>query len=424
MAAASKELLALVGRVRRIGWDVEQAPAGGATKWLYMVTAPDGFHIQLHSTPSDTNWEKSVLRKLNDHGFAEAEKAWLENDETQRLAKIEADRAKNERALAEAQKRAASVSKAAGPYGPQVASIDWIFTRHELPETKRCLITPELARKILDELNTSNRPLRESKVTYWQTIMKSGRWLYTHQGLAFSTTGALQDGQHRLEAAHREGFTLDINISVGMPDENFAVVDTGTIRSGADTLAVEGKDNVNILAAATKLVMVYDVYGVESRFGISRRQPNEAILAAATKYGKRLDEAVLLAKEINHYKSGPHMSPNALAAGIYLISRRLAKSNELVAEFLRGYKEGTDLPTGDSRIALRTFMFNMKDSRHRKVPVVDQLGVFIKAWNAWVTNRGVTTISFRKDELMPKVILPPRDLTPNGIQFSDDEYNE
>src|SRR5258706_6744243 len=256
MPTARDEALKIAGRARRLGWPVVQSDGG--SDWLYRITCPDGFRVQLHSSPSDRNWIKAVMKQLNDHGFEEAEEAWKIKDEENRQAILAEDRRKNAAALQAAQTRASAMSRAAGPYGPQVATVDWIFTKHEVPETRRVLVTPELAAKILEELNTNNRPLRSTRVTYWTTLIAKGHWRYTHQGIAFDTRGALQDGQHRLAAAVQEGHTLDINVSVGMPVDNFAFVDTGTTRSGGDTLAVAGKDNSNTLAAATKLLAIFN----------------------------------------------------------------------------------------------------------------------------------------------------------------------
>jgi hypothetical protein len=409
MAAVSKEINIIVARVRRVWGDKAIERSDGGNDWLYRITAPDGHRVQLHSSPSDSNWERVVMRQLNQHGFSKDEVEYLKREEKERQDKLEAARQKAADDLEKAQKRALTVAKAAGPYGPQVASVPWIFTAHDLPETRHCLITPELARKIVDELNTRNRPLRDGKVEFWRLLMRNGHWRYTHQGVAFDLTGALQDGQHRLEAAAREGFTLDINVSVGMPVENFTAVDTGAPRSGSDTLAVEGRSNASILAAATKLIFVYDRYGVEMRTGIRARMPNDSLAEAASKYGKRLDDAVAWAKTIRSKKGAPKMSSNALAAGIFLISRRLNKTDPRVEEFLRGFRDGSELASGDARNALRTFMFNMTNTRTRRVSVEDQLGIFIKAWNLWVNGRGTNNLAFRRDEIMPRVFLPPKD---------------
>lgn len=409
MPTPRSEANALAGRIRRV-WGNDAVEAGGGSQgFLWRVTSPNtGDRIQLHGTPSDTNWLKNVMRQLKAAGFDRDEELYLEQQEVERQQRIEQDHQQNELALAKAQRRLSALTKAAGPLGAQVPDISWLFTAHEFPETKRLLIVPELARKILDELNTANRPLRPRRVEYWASVMRRGRWAYTHQGIAFNTIPELQDGQHRLAAAALEGYTLDVNVTVGMPVENFMRVDVGAGRTGGDTFATEKKDFPNTLSGAGKLIYGYDRYGSEMRL-VARgmKVPNDELSEAVEKYGDELQDAVALARSLTGQRGGPKMSPNALSAGIYLISRRLPKNDARVKEFIRGYAEGTNLSAGDARIALRAYMTGLSEP-NRKVPVQDQLGVWIKAWNAWVNGRSYSFLSIRKDELMPSVFIPAR----------------
>src|SRR5256885_4562153 len=60
-------------------------------------------------------------------------------------------------------------------------------------------ITPKKAAEYL-ERNTANRPLSAKTVRDFAAAMRRGEWQVTHQGIAFDTTRALVDGQHRLAA--------------------------------------------------------------------------------------------------------------------------------------------------------------------------------------------------------------------------------
>lgn len=395
---------------------VEQS--NGRQDWVYRITCPDGFRVQLHGTPSERNWKKNVIKDLNDHGLAEAEAAHEIAEERARQEKIEEDRRRNEEALRVAKERSrqeALARSAAGPYVAQLVDPSWVFTPHVLPETRRVIIDSTMAREILDKFNSSNRPLRKGRVEYWASIIKRGKWRYTHQGIALDTTPVLQDGQHRLAAlvhlSEVEGqeHTLDINLSVGMPPENFGAIDVGAQRSAADTLYLMKKENHIVLSGAARHVIVYDRWGGEMRLGMKgARVPNDEFAEAVEKYGKRLEAAVQQAISIYSYKDSPKMSKVALAAGIFLISRKLRENDPRVTEFLRGYKEGTDLPAGDVRVSLRRYMDNLKPaSARRGVPTVDQLGIFIKAWNAWCNGRSIGNLILRSDELMPSVFVPP-----------------
>lgn len=414
MPTARAEMMKIAARARLVFGNDSVETGNGRQDWLFRITCPDGYRVQLHSSPSDRNWKNTVERELNAHGFAEALEAYERAEEDRRLESLKEAEEKNRQRFAEVKRRAdhaQSRAKAAGPYAPQPVDIDWLFTPHELPETRRVLLTPEIAQEILDKLNSANRPLRPGRVAYWASIIKKGRWRFTHQGIAFDTRGWLQDGQHRLKAAIQENYTLDILISVGMPTDNFGVVDVGAARSGADTLARLGKTNYKNLSGSIRLTAVYDRYGPEFRAGEKVRIPNDEIEELSEKYGELLEQAVSLAHTVYNRGSrgGPRMSPVAAGCGIYLISRNLPDgvNDDRVVEFLRGYSEGTGLFAGDARLPLRSYMSNLVDNKNRKVPAGDQLAIFLKAWKAWINNEAANFLSWRKSELMPEVALPP-----------------
>lgn len=407
------EVMELVGRVRRVWGPKSVEMASGSQDWLYRISCPDKWRIQIHKTPSDRNWKKSVEAELKAHGFLEDEAEWKEQETVRKKLRHEEMLERNKVALRETERRAKeenAVLRAAGPYVAKPADVDWIFTPHEFPETRRFLITPVLAEKILVELNSANRPLRKGRVAYWASIIRKDRWRFTHQGIAFDVNAVLQDGQHRLAAAVEEGFTLDVLVTVGMPSDNYGVVDVGAPRSGGDTLARLGKANYNHLNGAIRLVALYDKYGPEFRSGIKGRIPNDEIEELAEKYGQKLEDCIASASTLyfKHRRGGPKMSIVAGGAGLFLITRNLPEGleDERVLEFIRGYSDGTNLFAGDARLPLRNYMTNLTDNRNRKVPVSDQLAVFLKAWNAWVQGDAVNVLGWRKNELMPTVVIP------------------
>src|SRR3954467_14111979 len=63
-------------------------------------------------------------------------------------------------------------------------------------------VTPDLAAQWL-RANTGNRPVREAHVRSLAEEITADRWKVTHQGIAFSLSGRLMDGQHRLRAVIR-----------------------------------------------------------------------------------------------------------------------------------------------------------------------------------------------------------------------------
>lgn len=410
MAVKTEEILKIVSRVRRLGWDVEQA--NGRQDWVYRITCPDKYRIQIHGTPSDRNWLKSLIKDLNAHGFAEAEAAYELATEQARQQRLEEDRKRNDeilKATEEKAKREAFTRVVAGPYVAQVVDEDWFFKPHPVPETRRALISPELAQKILDVLNTGNRPIRKARVAFWADQMNSGNFVYTHQGIAINHKPQLQDGQHRLAASVLANYTLDVNVSVGMPETNFAVIDSGASRTASDALAVIGKVNTNVLAGTVRLVILYDIAGPELRLRSKSRIPHKQMVEGTQKYGEEIEECVRQAQNIlSRVSATRSMSRISLAAGLYLIGRKVKKDDPRFTDFVNDFRDGVNLPYGDVRWHLRNFMDNIgQGRRHRRVSTEEQLGVFIKAWNAWASGRVVKQLAFRGNELFPSVFVPP-----------------
>lgn len=422
--AVIQEIKEYALRAQRVGWQVDKSTGNEA--WQYLIHCPPcnlrncTHKVQLHSSPSDRNWYKTVERSLNRHGFDRAEADFAESNESLRRDAIDRAMQQNEtktKLIERLAEQHRAVNKAAGPYVAQPVDIHWLFGAHEVPESRRVLLPPDVSQVLTMSYNSRNRPIRPSRVQYWANQMrpdKNGniRWRYTHQGISIDTTGELQDGQHRLLAAVQEKFTLDVQIFVGMPRENFGSIDVNAPRSAVDTMSLLNKSNPAETSGATRLIIIYDRFGSEMRSGMRTKIPNDELAEYVDKFGVELAESIDKAIEISRHqrhRGSPKMSKSALSAGIYLISRRLPENDERLVEFLRGYDEGTNLPNGDVRVPLRTFMTNLSGGRENRnyVPAHEQLAVFIKAWNAWVTGRSMSYLAYRKDELMPSVFLPP-----------------
>lgn len=106
-------------------------------------------------------------------------------------------------------------------------------------KTELTLVTPEMAKKWLSE-NTDNRPLRPNVVSTLFKAYERGEWKVTHQGIAFSPTGRLLDGQHRLSfiAELPSGKGVYMNVSYGVPEESFEALDLGVKRTMSDIYQV------------------------------------------------------------------------------------------------------------------------------------------------------------------------------------------
>jgi hypothetical protein len=116
-------------------------------------------------------------------------------------------------------------------------------------------VTPDLARKWLEANASFNRPVRVSRVRYFRVLYESGGFRTTPQGIAFSTSGWLIDGQHRLVALSQmpEGFAIRLVVVTEAPDEVYEALDQGMRRRFSDVLGVSS----GLISVANVLVKVY-----------------------------------------------------------------------------------------------------------------------------------------------------------------------
>lgn len=106
------------------------------------------------------------------------------------------------------------------------------------------VVTPAMASEWLKR-NTRNRHISESYVDSLARDMESGRWMFTHQGIAFDCDGNLLDGQHRLTAIVRSGVPLRMVVTHGMSRNSIAGIDQGNVRSASDVLKLGHSKDVS-----------------------------------------------------------------------------------------------------------------------------------------------------------------------------------
>lgn len=100
-------------------------------------------------------------------------------------------------------------------------------------------VTPHLASEWL-RFNVDNRTLRRTTVETLKGAFQRGEYKQTHQGIAFSETGRLLDGQHRLTAISelRDG-VFPMVVTWGLPDDAFGAIDVGLKRTAADVTGLD-----------------------------------------------------------------------------------------------------------------------------------------------------------------------------------------
>ncbi|WP_141698345.1 hypothetical protein [Streptomyces lushanensis] len=260
-------------------------------------------------------------------------------------------------------------------------------------------VTPELADTFLSRASVNRRLNMGHVKALTETILR-GEWKLTHQGIAFDKTGALLDGQHRLQAIIEANTPVEMIVFEGLPKDVFPVLDTGKRRSAADTLLSTGAKYLPLLSSTIRHVILFKTMPNEPWSGARAHVSNDQILAAYNEDRDGYGEAVTIGRELSKHLFA---SPTAAAVG-YFVTHEVAPAAN-IEEWTSGLKSGASLDPGDARLALREVP---KDTQRRgskrRIDMRDQVAIYIKAWNAWMEPERADELRLRrlrKGEKMP-----------------------
>jgi hypothetical protein len=260
-------------------------------------------------------------------------------------------------------------------------------------------VTPKKAADYL-ERNTANRPLSKRTVREFAAAMRRGDWQVTHQGIAFDTTGALVDGQHRLAAIVEAGIPVEMTVFTEVPVGAFDVLDTGKRRNAADALAIEGEKSAVMLAAMVRTVWLYEHRPELAWSGGDAAVTNHQIVQTLQQHPK-LRDFVAVGEQI---ATATGMIKSAAAAASYLVSQ--ASGRDLTPWF-DGIIEGVGLVKGDPRLMFRRVMFNHTRKQAgqplRRRETREHVTLYLKAFNAWATDTRLTQLRYTPREPVPPI---------------------
>jgi hypothetical protein len=256
----------------------------------------------------------------------------------------------------------------------------------------------------------TNRPLSKRTVNRYAIQMLRGLWRPTHQGIGFSVKGYLKDGQHRLLAivqAAEEGaidgdeilaaqpkIKIKMQVTFGLDDDVFEVLDTGLPRNASQILAIAGYVNQLQLAASARMLFIYDNY--DFKLWRSTKVTNHDILSTVKQTG--IDQYI---PEITPLKPIGFIVPSS-AVGYYICER--AYPSGPIVDFIDGLRTGEDMKGDDPRMVLRNYMIRSKGQPKIRRDAYSHLALFITAWNDFVEGKKRNVISWRSTSDFPKPI--------------------
>lgn len=261
-------------------------------------------------------------------------------------------------------------------------------------------ITPELAKHLLATTNHDNRPLKPAHVKMLSTALKNDEWMLNGETIAFSKSGRLLDGQHRLTACVNTDKAFQTVIIKGIEDEAaFGTIDTGKPRSVTDLMSLQGLPKAPLFSAIAKQHKAWleTDQDQRSRFTLTTRQYTERSVAL---HGIKHSAEIFPAFEVTQ-KLGRKSAAIGFAA-LLIMDVALDDGEAFFAELASIWSdECSPDPQSPSYVLYRWICEEEHIFRPAKMTVLAALT--IKAFNAHIKNEQVKKLFWKPSDGFPSV---------------------
>lgn len=165
-------------------------------------------------------------------------------------------------------------------------------------EWQRIVITPEIARYLLDSTSVKNRRINDVSVRVMADDMRKGNWRCTPQGISLDSDQNIVDGQHRLAAVVKANKGIEMWVCFGASSNDIHVIDSGSSRSACAVFMINGVSNAP-LVCSTVLGHLNIITGRLSVIdGGARRRSYTELIEQYGAYAVQYQEIVKAAKRI------------------------------------------------------------------------------------------------------------------------------
>lgn len=219
---------------------------------------------------------------------------------------------------------------------------------HDGITVTKTVVTPAMALEFLKQ-NDANRKPKPAKVEQYSRDMKQGRWVFDGSAIKFGRDDSgeewLLDGQNRLMALVRSGTTQTFLVVRGLDPEDQAIMDSGTPRSVADNLHMEGtKARPTHLAATARLIWRIGL-GSE-KYSSSQEQATNQEILELIHTNPKIEASLIAVEGIGRVKLRVPVAATSYYFGLVQVP-------ELTVEFFNKLISGANMREGDPALALQ-----------------------------------------------------------------------
>lgn len=239
--------------------------------------------------------------------------------------------------------------------------------------TKTLVVDRHVAEALL-AYNTANRRVNRRKLDVLVEQIAAGEFVNTGEPIIVSSSGILNDGQHRLTAVLEADATVEMDVRFGVPREYHVKTDTGASRTPADVLSIKGVKSGSQVAATLRLLLLYE-RGLPDHI---RTFISNAEVSAAHERWPDIEDIVALVGSFEWPKGAKSTS---LLATAFLASRSPQKAK--LQPWLDAVSSGTGLTRTDPAYVLREKLIAGVSAATRE-GLLERLALQILGWNLWV----------------------------------------
>ena len=270
-------------------------------------------------------------------------------------------------------------------------------------------VTPELAKTILETINTDNRRISVARVKQYADVLRRGQYVFNGESIQIGIDSAnrliLLNGQHRLSGCVEAGIEFESVIVLGLPTDVFSTIDRGKTRSYSDVLSVAGYKNThNVQPAARVLVALEAGISPTSRSNM-HLVTAEDVLQFVHDNDALLQDAHSVASRITSVAGG--ISSAWIIFIVRAVKQRMhaGHSGAEVFRFCEEIELGAGLTIGHPSLALRQWL-GRGGSKRKGASGRNTLeaATFINVFNKWIEGGSLQIVRpFAMDNDFPSV---------------------
>lgn len=255
---------------------------------------------------------------------------------------------------------------------------EWLRRAQNEVFTVTVLVTPRLAGALLAR-NADNRPLiwnaPNRSVSAYAAAMSRGEWALNGETIIVSSSGALNDGQHRLNAVIEAEVSVQMQITFGVDRNTRHTVDQGVARTPGHILSMAGEANANRLATALQFLWAH--YNANT---LNARPSTDQLLETLLLHGAIRDCVAATGHLAGEYR----VSHGYLAASHYLCRKHDAFAAD---QWLSALTTGLNIQNVNSPVARLRKMFGEHSAKRQRKTPIEQSALYIKGFNLFIRGR-------------------------------------